>query len=470
MCANSINRVAPSPISGFPEWSPAERIIEQEMLDRIRASFELFGFSPIETPAVERNTVLTAKGGAETERQIYSLTGLHPQSGGEARDYSLHFDLTVPLARYVAQHNNELVFPFRRYQIQKAWRGERPQHGRFREFTQCDIDIVGDGKLSLMADAEIPAVISNVFNSLNIGDFTIRISNRKILSGYLDHLGFADDEAALILREADKIDRQGTGPLLHALNELPSGRAATDGILALTQMSGGAADVLGELAEIDGGDRFQEGVDELRIVFEHAAAFGIDDNNVAADIGIVRGLDYYTGTIYETRLDDHTQLGSICSGGRYDDLASYFIRKTMPGVGISIGFTRLFSQLLHAGIVDVGGASAAQALVTTPNASLMANAIEIASSLRAANVNTEIYFEQTRLGRQLRYASRKGFRFAVIPLPEDLESGQVKFRDMDAGEEYTVPMADLPNEIVRHLSQPYGAAGINTEGILCTRG
>ena len=452
MCADSINRVAPSPISGFPEWSPAERIVEQKMLDQIRASFELFGFSPIETPAVERNTVLTAKGGEETERQIYNLTGLHPQSGGEGRDYSLHFDLTVPLARYVAQHNNELVFPFRRYQIQKAWRGERPQHGRFREFTQCDIDIVGDGKLSLMADAEIPAVISNVFNSLDIGDFTIRISNRKILTGYLDHLGFAEDEAAVILREADKIDRQGTGPLLQELNELPNGKAVTDDILALVQMSGGAADILGDLASIDGGDRFQEGVDELRTVFEHAAAFGIDEKNVAADIGIVRGLDYYTGTIYETRLDYYPQLGSICSGGRYDDLTSYFIRKTMPGVGISIGLTRLFSQLLRAGIVEVGGASSAQALVTMPDASLMANAIEIASSLRAANVNTEIYFEQTRLGRQLRYASRKGFRFAVIPLPEDLEREQVKFRDMDAGEEYTVQMSDLPSEIARHLS------------------
>ena len=452
MCADRINRVVPSPISGFPEWSPAERLIEQRMLDQIRASFERFGFSPIETPAVERNTVLTAKGGEETERQIYSLTGLHPQSRGDARDYSLHFDLTVPLARYVAQHNNELVFPFRRYQIQKVWRGERPQHGRFREFTQCDIDIVGDGRLSLMADAEIPAVISNVFRSLDIGDFTIRISNRKILTGFLDHLGFDDSDAAIILREADKIDRQGTGPLLQALDELPNGKAAADDILALVQMSGRPADVLDRLSSIDGGDRFQQGVDELGTVFEHASAFGIADENVEADIGIIRGLDYYTGTIYETRLDDHPQLGSICSGGRYDDLASYFIRKEMPGVGISIGLTRLFSQLLQAGIVDADGASVAKVLVTTPNADLTASAIEIASSLRGADVNTEIFFEQSRLGRQLRYASRKGFKFAVIPLPEDLERGEIKYRDMDAGEEYTVPIADLPREIARHLS------------------
>ena len=358
----------------------------------------------------------------------------------------------MPLARYVAQHNNELVFPFRRYQIQKVWRGERPQHGRFREFTQCDIDIVGDGKLSLMADAEIPAVISTVFTSLAIGDFTIRISNRKILTGYLEHLGFDESESSLILREADKIDRQGTGPLLQALDDLPNGNAATSDILALVQMSGSSADVLGKLELIDGGDRFRQGVDELKAVFEHATAFGIADENIAADIGIVRGLDYYTGTIYETRLDDHPQLGSICSGGRYDDLASFFIRKTMPGVGISIGFTRLFSQLLQAGIVKPGSASAAQVLVTVPDESLMSNAIEVASSLRAADVNTEIFFEQARLGRQLRYASRKGFRFAIIPLPEDLEIARIKFRDMAAGEEHTVAMDDLPGEIARHIS------------------
>ncbi|MCY3544845.1 MAG: histidine--tRNA ligase [Chloroflexi bacterium] len=453
MCADRIDRVSPSPISGFPEWSPAERLIEQDMLDRIRASFELFGFSPIETPAVERNSVLTAKGGEETERQIYSLTGLHAQSGDERRDYSLHFDLTVPLARYVAQHNNELVFPFRRYQIQKVWRGERPQHGRFREFTQCDIDIVGDGKLSLMADAEIPAVISNVFNSLNIGDFTIRISNRKILTGYLEHLGFGAGDAAVVLREADKIDRQGTGPLLQALDSMPDGKAAADDILALVQTSGGAAEVLDRLNSFEGGDLYRQGVDELKAVFEHAAAFGIEEDNFSADIGIVRGLDYYTGTIYETRLDDHPHLGSICSGGRYDDLASYFIRKTLPGVGISIGLTRLFSQLLQAGIVKGGSASAAQVLVTTPDASLTAAAIEIASALRAASVNAEIFFEQSRLGRQLRYASRKGFRLAVIPLSEDLEREQVRYRDMDAGEEYTVAIADLPKEVARHLMQ-----------------
>ena len=452
MCADRINRVNPSPISGFPEWSPAERLVEQRMLDQIRASFERYGFSPIETPAVERNVVLTAKGGEETERQIYSLTGLHPQSGGDTRDYSLHFDLTVPLARYVAQHNNDLVFPFRRYQIQKVWRGERPQHGRFREFTQCDIDIVGDGRLSLMADAEIPAVISTVFNSLDIGEFTIRVSNRKILTGYLEHLGFNESDASLVLREADKIDRQGTGPLLQALDNLPGGNAAADDILALVSMNGDPASIICELESVKGGERFDVGVDELKTVFEHATAFGIDESNIAADIGIVRGLDYYTGTIYETRLDDHPQLGSICSGGRYDDLASYFMRKTMPGVGISIGLTRLFSQLLQAGIVKTGSASAAHVLVTIPDESLMSSAIEIASALRSGRINTEVFFEQTRLGRQLRYASRKGFRLAVIPLPEDVERERIKFRDMDAGEEYVVPIEDLPSEVAKHLS------------------
>ena len=452
MPTDRINRVTPSPISGFPEWTPAERLVEQNMLDRIRASFERFGFSPIETPAVERNAVLTAKGSEETERQIYSLTGLHPQSGGDARDYSLHFDLTVPLARYVAQRNNDLVFPFRRYQIQKVWRGERPQHGRFREFTQCDIDIVGDGKLSLMADAEIPAVISTVFNSLDIGDFTIRISNRKILTGYLEHLGFDESEASAILRDVDRIERQGTDPLLQTLETLPDGKAAQDDILALVRLSGNPAGVLHSLNAIDGGECFRTGVDELNAVFEHAAVFDISEGNISADIGIVRGLDYYTGTTYETRLDDHPQLGSICSGGRYDDLAGYFIRKTLPGVGISIGLTRLFSQLLQAGIVEAGSSSVAQVLVTIPNDGLTGTAIEIASALRAANVNTEVFFEQTRLGRQLRYASRKGFRFAVIPLPEDIERDHIKYRDMDAGEEFVVPTKTLPAHLTQRIA------------------
>ncbi len=425
------------------------------MLDRIRAAFERFGFSPIETPSVERNAVLTAKGGAETERQIYSLTSLHPQSEDDARDYSLHFDLTVPLARYVAQHNNELTFPFRRYQMQKAWRGERPQHGRFREFTQCDIDIVGDGKLSLMADAEIPAVISNAFTSLDIGAFTIRISNRKILTGYLEHLGFDEQGAAAVLREADKIDRQGTAPLMSHLERQSVDSATAESILRLAQMEGSSGEILDNLTAMsaDVGGRFALGVDELKAVFAHTAEFGIPDDNIAVDLGIVRGLDYYTGTIYETRLDDYPQLGSICSGGRYDDLASYFIGKRLPGVGISIGLTRLFSQLLQAGIVKPEAATTAQALVTVPDAALTGAAIAAASALREGGVNTEIFFEGARLGRQLRYASRKGFRFAVIPLPEDLERGRIKLRDMRESVETSVAVADLPREIARRLAE-----------------
>ena len=425
------------------------------MLDRIRAAFERFGFSPIETPSVERNAVLTAKGGAETERQIYSLTSLHPQSEDDSRDYSLHFDLTVPLARYVAQHNNELTFPFRRYQMQKAWRGERPQHGRFREFTQCDIDIVGDGKLSLMADAEIPAVISNVFTSLDIGAFTIRISNRKILAGYLEHLGFEERGAAAILREVDKVERQGIGPLRRYIIGQGANSATADAIQGLAQMEGSSAEILDNLTAMSGdvGGRFAQGVDELKAVFAHTAEFGIPDDNIAVDLGIVRGLDYYTGTIYETRLDDYPQLGSICSGGRYDDLASYFIGKTLPGVGISIGLTRLFSQLLQAGIVKPDAATTAQALVTVPDAALMGAAIAAASALREGGVNAEIFFEGARLGRQLRYAARKGFRFAVIPLPEDLEQGRIKLRDMRESDEASVAVADLPREIARRLGR-----------------
>ena len=426
------------------------------MLDRIRAVFERFGFAPIETPSVERNAVLTAKGGAETERQIYSLTSLHPQSDDDSRDYSLHFDLTVPLARYVAQHNNELTFPFRRYQMQKVWRGERPQHGRYREFMQCDIDIVGDGKLSLMADAEIPAVISNVFTSLDIGAFTIRISNRKILTGYLmEHLGFDEQGAEAVREEADKIESEGTRPLIRYLQRENAPSSTWRDIIKLAQMEGSSAEILDNLTAMrrDIGGMFALGVDELKAVFAHTAEFGIPDENISVDLGIMRGLDYYTGTIYETRLNDYPQLGSICSGGRYDDLASYFIGKTLPGVGISIGLTRLFSQLLQAEIVKPDAATTAQALVTVPDAALMGAAIAAASALREGGVNTEIFFEGARLGRQLRYASRKGFRFAVIPLPEDLEQGRIKLRDMRESDEQSVAIADLPKEIARRLSQ-----------------
>ncbi|MCI0822272.1 MAG: histidine--tRNA ligase [Chloroflexi bacterium] len=450
MCAKQKESVAVGPISGFPEWTPAERILEQRMLDTIRASFERYGFSPIETSSVERNDVLTAKGGSETERQIYRLTSLHPQSAADARDYSLHFDLTVPLARYVAQRYGDLVFPFRRYQIQKVWRGERPQQGRFREFTQCDIDIVGDGQLSLMADAEIPAVISEVFTRLDIGNFCIRISNRKILTGYLEYLGFDGRETADILREADKIERQGTDPVREYLSKGGADQSKIDGILDLVQAEGSSQELLENLKARTGvGERYEQGVSELSTVVEFASSFGIPESNLRVDLGIIRGLDYYTGTIFETRLTDHPQLGSICSGGRYDDLASYFVGKTLPGVGISIGFSRLFSQLMRAEIMQAGPATVASVLVTTPDESLYRKAIEIAGQLRSNDIAAEIFFEKARLARQLRYASRKGFKVAVIPLEEDLAAGNVRFRDMDSGVERSVPIAALSGEIAK---------------------
>ena len=454
MCADKKNRISVGPISGFPEWTPAERILEQRMLDTIRTSFERYGFSPIETSSVERNEVLTAKGGSETERQIYRLTGLNPKSAEDARDYSLHFDLTVPLARYVAQRYGDLVFPFRRYQIQKVWRGERPQHGRFREFTQCDIDIVGDGELGMMADAEIPAVITDVFTRLNIGNFCIRISNRKILIGYLEHLGFSEGETADILREADKVDRQGEGPVRKYLQENGADESKVKSILGLVKAEGSSQDILQLLKSMTGiGERFEQGVAELSTVVEFAASFGIPDANLQVDLGIIRGLDYYTGTIYETRLTDHPQLGSICSGGRYDDLASYFIGRALPGVGISIGLSRLFSQLISAKILQTGPATIALVLVATPDESIYRKAIEMASDLRSAGIDTEIYFEKARLARQLRYASRKGIKIVVIPLDEDLAEGKIRFKDMETGEEQVVLMAELSPEIARTIDE-----------------
>src|SRR5690348_961762 len=343
---------------GVMELLPLDQIAFQQMLDTIRSNFERFGFLPIETPVMEFSDVLLTKQGGETERQVYFVqsTGAlaaADKGAGDKPELALRFDLTVPLARYVAEHENQLTFPFRRYQIQRVYRGERAQRGRFREFYQCDIDVVGKDSLSVRYDAELPAVIYSVFRDLGIGPFTIQINNRKLMRGFLEGLGIADAERqALVLREVDKLDKRGADAVRATLTGETFGLsdAIAGKLLDFVRIrSSGHQDALDKLAALGSGDEtFNNGVAELREVLELVRALGVPEANYAINLSIARGLDYYTGTVFETTLNEHESVGSICSGGRYEDLANNYTKSKLPGVGISIGVTRLFFQLQEA--------------------------------------------------------------------------------------------------------------------------
>lgn len=435
--------VKPRAISGFPEWTPAQKLVESRMLRVIQDTFERFGFTPIETPAVERKEVLTAKG--VVEKEIYALSRLAAADGEDpSTDLALHFDLTVPLARYVAQHFAHLVFPFRRYQIQKVWRGERPQAGRFREFYQCDIDAVGNGSLGLLADAEMPCVIASIFERLAIGDFLIRINNRKVLQGLIEHAGVTPESVPAAMRAIDGLDKVGPDAVRAELvREAGVGDAAATRLL--DTLSAGAD--LAALAALDLGDGFASGVAELREVTAALEAYGLDPQRWCVDLGIARGLDYYTGTVYETRLVDAPELGSICSGGRYDDLASNYTKHHLPGVGISIGLTRLLYKLFEAGLVDATAQSPARVLVTVMEPDRLSDYLEMARDLRNAGVATEVYSEPKKLPKQLKYASQKGFSIALLAGSEELAAGSVQLKDLALGEQSAHPRAELVHAV-----------------------
>ena len=413
--------VKPVAIGGFPEWLPEQKLVEQRLLDIIREEFERFGFGPIETPAVERKEVLAAKG--VVEKEIYALSRLAAGEGEDAAtEMALHFDLTVPLARYVAQHFNALVFPFRRHQMQKVWRGERPQAGRFREFYQCDIDVIGSGKLSLLNDAEMPLVIHNIFSRIGIGRFLIRINNRKFLQGFLGHLGLPAELGGAALRVVDALDKIGRDKVLAELSAKVG--------LELAQAERLVAFVTGDtdldrLAALDAGPLFAQGVAELAEVAGHMRALGLPDDSWAVDLSIARGLDYYTGTVYETVLVDNPQIGSICSGGRYDDLAGTFTKQALPGVGISIGLTRLLSRLFDAGLLHADAKTPTQVLVTVMDPALRGQCLALAAELRAAGLNTELYTQDRKLGDQIKYADRKGIPVAAILGDSEARAGTV---------------------------------------------
>jgi histidyl-tRNA synthetase len=438
-----VQKVKPALLRGFDqEYLPQEQLQFNRLIDIIRRNFELYGFLPIETPSAERREVLTSKGGVEKE--IYALTRLAEADDDEAATKgALRFDLTVPLARYVAMRERELAFPFRRYQIQRVWRGETPQarKGRFREFYQCDIDIIGREKLSFLAEAEIPAVIYSVFREMAIGEFRIRINNRKVLRGILQEFGVADDKAAAVLRTLDKIEKEDAARIRADLEREGVPGSSAGRLFDLISTKRTTDETLAALSALTS-ETGRTGVEELRSIVTAIRQFGVPDTAFAVDLGVVRGLDYYTGTIYETTLVNAPELGSICSGGRYDDLASYFTDTRLPGVGISIGLTRLFSRLKEAGLLQPLPRTPAEVLVTTMPGYLD-RYLSMARKLREAGINTEVYLETAKLGNQLTYADRKGFRVALIAGENEFSRETVQIKNLAAKSAHDVPLAEL---------------------------
>lgn len=421
--------VRPAPVSGFPEWLPEVRLVELQWLDRIRDAFERYGFCNIDTPAVETLEVLMAKG--ETSQEVYTLRRL--QAGDDDSDarLGLHFDLTVPFARYVAQHFNDLVFPFKRYQIQKVWRGERPQEGRFREFTQCDIDVINVDQMPLHFDAEMPRIVHEILTDLRIGEFSVNISNRKVLQGFYEGLGIEDPLG--VIRIADKLDKIGPAGVRDLLvSQLALSGQQADTVLELARIRATDGSVAEQVARLGPtSPLLTEGLDELAFVMDSLS--DLPDGSVVADLSIARGLDYYTGTVYEGRLLAYPEYGSICSGGRYDDLAGSFINRRLPGVGMSIGLTRIFAKLLAEQQLDLRTRTSTDVVVVLPGDERRDEAVATAATLRARGLRVETYHQPDKLGKQIRYASRKGVPFVWFPPFEDGRPHEVK--DLATGEQ-----------------------------------
>ncbi|HJU82350.1 MAG TPA: histidine--tRNA ligase [Acidimicrobiia bacterium] len=437
---------------GVMELLPMDQAVFQDMLDAIRKGFESYGFLPIATPTMELAELLLRKTGGETERQVYLAQSSGAADQGEEPELALRFDLTVPLARYVAEHRNELTFPFRRYQMQPVFRGERPQQGRFREFYQCDIDVVGQDTLSLRYDAEIPAVINTVFGNLDIGEFTIGISNRKLLAGLMTSLDMESGEQ--MMRELDKLSRRGPDEVIAALRQQG---ASEESARRLTDLAGrGVVTGEGGLAVLDelraSAPALEPGVREVREVLSLLGQLGVPSHRFGIDLGIARGLDYYTGTVYETTLEAHPELGSICSGGRYDDLAGHYTDRKLPGVGISIGLSRLFWQLRSAGILPAPK-SPVKALVALLDDEGLEAALQIAADLRGGGINTESSLEPRKLGSQLKYADRSGIEVVVLAGPEERAKGEVLVRILSRQSQEFVPRAKVAEAVSRMVGE-----------------
>jgi histidyl-tRNA synthetase len=451
-----VQKVRPALLRGFDqEYLPQDQLHFNRLIDIIRRNFELYGFLPIETPSAERMEVLTSKGGVEKE--IYALTRLAEAGDDEAATKgALRFDLTVPLARYVAMRERELAFPFRRYQIQRVWRGETPQarKGRFREFYQCDIDIINRDKLSYLAEAEIPSVIYSVFREMAIGEFRIRINNRKVLKGLLQEFGVRDEKSAAVLRTLDKVEKEDAAKIREDLEREGMSRDAASRLFGLISTRRDTDETFAALEQLGfKSETYARGVEELKNIVTAIRQFGVPDTAFGIDLSVVRGLDYYTGTIYETTLTNHPDVGSICSGGRYDDLASYFTDTKLPGVGISIGLTRLFAKLKEAGLLQPLARTPAEVLVTTMDRQYLDRYLKIAGMLRAAGINTEVYLEPAKLGNQLAYADRKGFRVALIAGENEFAANMVQVKNLAAKSARDVLLVDVVTAVQNTLKE-----------------
>lgn len=437
--------VDPRTPGGFPELLPGQQIAFNRMLAQIRQTYETFGFTPIETPAFELDEVLLAKGGGETEKQRYSV-GRAMQSGQlDPTGMSLHFDLTVPLARYAAEHVNELVFPFKRYQMQKVWRAEKRQSGRYNEFYQCDVDVIGSS--DPMYDAEMPAVIWSAFEAMGLPDINIRMSNRKLLNGILESVGVtADSEPsqADVLRMIDKIDKTGKTTIFAQLEDMGLSTSTLELMDMFLEFSGTNSDILNALSGMTINETFEEGFNELSQVFECIELFGVPEGVCTIDLSTARGLDYYTGTVYETTLKSIPDVGSVCSGGRFDNLVGCYTETSLPGVGISIGATRLFMKLLDAGLIeDVKQSVPSYVLVANRGGKCLERAIEIATAIRKQGTPAEAYLQSVSLAKQYRYADRNGIPNVVVVGEQELEDERYPVKDLATGKEDLMDLTSI---------------------------
>jgi len=445
-----MERITPRTLSGFMELLPGKQAKLEKMMQVLRNTYSLYGFAALDTPVIEDAKILLAKGGGETEKQIYRF-----QKGDS--DLALRFDLTVPLAKYVALHYSELAFPFRRFQIGKVYRGERAQRGRFREFYQADIDIIGDGKLDILNEAEIPAIIYRVFRGFGLTRFQIRVNNRKILNGFYAMLGLSE-KSGDIMRTVDKLDKIGAEKVALILKDdcgLTDQQAAE--ILKFIAIRGSNAEVLAALEGYAGrNELFDLGLTELKTVTANLSAFGVPEANFAVDLTIARGLDYYTGTVYETTLLDHPEIGSVCSGGRYDNLAEYYTDKALPGVGISIGLTRLFYVLDEQGLLNDALPSAPADALVLPMTEDVSKAVELAESLRSAGVRVQLYGEQKKFKQKMSYADKLGVPYAVLLGEDEIAEGKCSVKNMVTGEQCKLTAQEAAEHILKGLADANG--------------
>ncbi len=452
--------IQPRTLSGFMELLPARQIQFDRMAAIIRESFSLYGFTPLDTPLIEASEVLLAKGGGETEKQIYRFTK------GDS-DLSLRFDLTVPLAKYVALNYANLAFPFRRFQIGKVYRGERAQRGRFREFYQADIDVIGDGKLDISNDAEIPAIIYRTFTSLGLKRFQIRVNNRKVLNGFYAMLDLTQKSGA-IMRTVDKLEKIGAPQVKELLmgEDIGLTEQQAGEIMKFIAITGSNDQVLSALESYRGrSPLFDEGLDELKTVARNLAAFGVPEDHFVVDLTIARGLDYYTGTVYETAMLDHPEIGSICSGGRFDNLAEYYTEKQLPGVGISIGLTRLFFVLEDQGYLNDQLNTAPTDVLILPMTGDMAPAISLATTLRSAGVRTQIYGEDKKFKQKMSYADKLGVPYVIFLGEEEIAAGQAAVKNMRTGQQVKLSPADALAMIQAGLKELNQGAPILDKGV-----